>query len=77
MRHTFEKTLWLANPFMLTPALGCLLLFFVIPMLATLAVSCTDWQMGGQGDVHFVGLSNYLSSGTVRISEKVCKTHSS
>ncbi len=60
MRHTFEKTLWLANPFMLTPALGCLLLFFVIPMLATLAVSCTDWQIGGQGDVHFVGLSNYL-----------------
>ena len=60
MRPVYERTLWLANPFMLSPAVGCLLLFFVIPMIATIVVSFTDWQLGGQGDVHFIGLQNYI-----------------
>ncbi len=57
----FEKTLWIANPFMLSPAVGCLLLFFIIPMFATAAVSFTDWRMGSTEAVHFVGLSNYIA----------------
>ena len=57
----FEKTLWVANPFMLSPAIGCLLLFFIIPMFATAAVSFTDWRLGGQGDVNFVGFANYIA----------------
>ncbi|MDR3897869.1 MAG: sugar ABC transporter permease [Duodenibacillus sp.] len=60
MKRIEEKALWLANPFMLSPAVGCLLLFFILPMIATVVVSFTDWQLGGQGEVHFVGLKNYL-----------------
>ena len=60
MKRFYERQIWMANPFMLSPALGCLLLFFVVPMIATLAVSFTDWQLGGKGDVHFIGLANYL-----------------
>ena len=29
-------------------------------VIATVVVSFTDWQLGGQGEVHFVGLKNYL-----------------
>ena len=46
---------------MLSPAVGCLLLFFIIPMFATAAVSFTDWRMGSTEAVHFVGLSNYIA----------------
>lgn len=60
MKRIEEKALWLANPFMLSPAVGCLLLFFILPMIATVVVSFTDWQLGGQDEVHFVGLKNYL-----------------
>lgn len=60
MKRIEEKAHWLANPFMLSPAVGCLLLFFILPMIATVVVSFTDWQLGGQGEVHFVGLKNYL-----------------
>lgn len=60
MKRIEEKVLWLANPFMLSPAVGCLLLFFILPMIATVVVSFTDWQLGGQDEVHFVGLKNYL-----------------
>lgn len=60
MKRIEEKALWLANPIMLSPAVGCLLLFFILPMIATVVVSFTDWQLGGQGEVHFVGLKNYL-----------------
>lgn len=60
MKPLYEKLLWIKNPFMLSPALGCLLIFFVIPMLSTFAVSFTDWRLGGADDVHFVGFSNYV-----------------
>lgn len=51
----------LADAFMMTPAMGCLLIFFIFPMIATVVVSFTDWQMGSQDEVHFIGFSNYLS----------------
>lgn len=31
----FSGEAWVANPLMLSPAMGCLLIFFIFPMIAT------------------------------------------
>ena len=43
----FSREAWVANPLMLSPAMGCLLIFFIFPMIATVVVSFTDWELGG------------------------------
>ena len=45
---------------MLSPAMGCLLIFFIFPMIATVVVSFTDWELGGTNSVHFIGWDNYI-----------------
>lgn len=47
--------------FLLPGFLG-LLLFLILPLLASLVLSFTDWQV--MGDTHFVGWANYLRLGT-------------
>ena len=50
---------WLACPLFIVPALVALLMFFLLPALATVAASFTDWSLGQQGGT-WVGLKNYL-----------------
>lgn len=65
MRRLFPKIPsgipWIADPLMLTPATACLTLFFIFPMIATVVVSFTDWQLGGSESAHFVGWDNYVA----------------
>ena len=56
----FSGEAWVANPLMLSPAMGCLLIFFIFPMIATVVVSFTDWELGGTNSVHFIGWDNYI-----------------
>ncbi len=56
----FSGEAWVANPLMLSPAMGCLLIFFIFPMIATVVVSVTDWELGGTNSVHFIGWDNYI-----------------
>lgn len=56
-----QRHIRLSDVLMMTPAMGCLLIFFIFPMIATVVVSFTDWQMGGQEKTHLIGLSNYLT----------------
>jgi len=54
-----EKTVWLAKPAFILPAMAALLAFFLLPSLATVFLSFSDWNLGQQGGFSFVGLENY------------------
>ena len=48
----------------LAPALGVLVIFFFLPVLAGFALSLTDFDLYSIGDIHnvrFVALHNYAS----------------
>lgn len=49
----------LAKPAYLLPAMLLLLVFFVVPVLATVGISLTDWKLGGTLP-DFVGYDNYV-----------------
>lgn len=52
----------LAPYLLVAPALGALVLFFVVPVLAALVLSFTDFDLYGVadlGNVRFIGLDNY------------------
>lgn len=49
----------LAKPLYLLPAYVILLVFFLIPAVATVAISFTDWQLG-RTSFSFAGFENYL-----------------
>ena len=66
----FSGEAWVANPLMLSPAMGCLLIFFIFPMIATVVVSFTDWELGGTNSVHFIGWTTISVSGRVMTFEK-------
>jgi multiple sugar transport system permease protein len=48
----------LVNPLYLAPAFLLLVVFFLLPALATLIISFTDWTLGAR-TVSFVGLATY------------------
>lgn len=58
-----EKTnIWVLSLF-LSPALGAILFFFIVPVIAALLISFTDFDLYTLGDLRrmrFIGLSNYL-----------------
>jgi len=54
----FERTPLIVNPAYLSPAMAVLLVFFILPTFATIALSFTDWRLGA-GSLSFVGLDNY------------------
>ena len=54
-----RRAAWL----LLSPALGAILLFFALPLVAALFLSLTDFDIYAVADLHnarFVGLGNYL-----------------
>lgn len=48
----------IAKPLYLAPAFFVLFVFFLLPAVATIAISFTDWQLG-RADFSFVGADNY------------------
>ena len=54
-----EKSVWLAKPLFILPAIVALLAFSLLPSLATMLISFTDWNLGQRGDISFIGLDNY------------------
>jgi hypothetical protein len=59
-----------AKPLYLAPAFALLAIFFLLPALATLAISFTDWTLGGK-TLALVGVDNYralLAGDDFRIS---------
>ena len=55
-----DRSPLLAKPFYLAPAYFVLVVFFLLPALATIGISFTDWNLG-QRDFSFVGLDNYVA----------------
>jgi len=55
-RHAAEPLV--ANPGYLLPAFALLIVFFLLPAVATFAISLTDWTLGGRA-FSFVGLQTY------------------
>jgi multiple sugar transport system permease protein len=49
---------FISKPFYLAPAFALLAIFFVLPALATLVISFTDWTLGAK-KLAFVGVENY------------------
>lgn len=49
---------WVAHPFYLLPAFALLATFFLLPALATFAISLTDWTLS-ENSFSFVGLQTY------------------
>ncbi len=45
----------------LLPGIVLLILFFLIPAFCTVVLSLTDWTIGSNAPVHFIGLKNYLT----------------
>ena len=45
----------------LLPGIVLLILFFLIPAFCTVILSLTDWTIGSNAPVHFIGLKNYLT----------------
>jgi multiple sugar transport system permease protein len=52
---------WLGKPAFIAPALSALLLFSILPSLATVLISFSDWTLGGKGGFSFIGLENYAN----------------
>ena len=50
---------WLSSGTFLLPGIVLLILFFLIPALCTAILSLTDWTIGSNDPVHFIGLKNY------------------
>ena len=60
MRHkTLQKILWAA--FFLFPSLAGLLIFMIIPMISSLALTFYEWDPLIPTRFHFLGLQNYLT----------------
>jgi len=55
---TYQKTLWAA--FFLLPSLAGLLIFMVIPMISSLALTFYEWDPLIPTRFHFLGLQNYI-----------------
>lgn len=58
-RRTLQKYLWVA--FFLSPSLTGLLVFMVIPMAASFALTFYEWDPLLPTRFHFLGLDNYVS----------------
>lgn len=52
---------WISSPHLVLPGICALVIFFLIPALATVFISLTDWTIGSQQPLHFIGLQNYSS----------------
>jgi multiple sugar transport system permease protein len=50
---------WLGQPAFILPALTALLAFSILPSLATVLISFTDWNLGRNSGFSFIGLENY------------------
>ena len=58
-KRTFRKYMWVA--FFLSPSLVGLLIFMVIPMVASLALTFYEWDPLIPTRFHFLGLDNYIT----------------
>jgi multiple sugar transport system permease protein len=58
-RKSFQKSLWVA--FFLLPSLAGLLVFLIVPMLASLALTFYEWDPLIPTRFTFVGTENYLT----------------
>ena len=45
----------------LTPFFALFIFFILVPMIQGIAMSFTDWSTSSRGEIHFVGLENYIN----------------
>lgn len=60
MGNPINREPFVAKPLYLLPAFLLLMIFFLLPALATIVISFTDWQLGNR-EFSFVGIANYIS----------------